>query len=75
MHEKIGSQWSLGWCGRTMGAPAPLGAPPGLRFCLGAHANMGILVMLASDYDSTGSQRDRAKMHLIMLNQEYSNFT
>jgi hypothetical protein len=63
MHENIGSQWSLGWYGRTMGAPAPPGAPPGLVFHLGTHAYVGILVMLVSDYDSIVSQHDRAKMH------------
>jgi hypothetical protein len=74
MHKKIGSQRSQGWCGRTMGAPAPPDAPPGLGFHLGAHAYVGILVMLVSNHDSTVSQHDRAKMHLIKLNQEYSNF-
>ena len=74
MHEKIGSQWSLGWCGRTMGAPAPPFPPLGSRFHLGSFACIGILVRVVSDYDSIGSQRDRAKMHLIKLNQEYSNF-
>ena len=33
---------------------------------------MGILWILVLDYDSTVSQCDRAKMHLIKLNQEYS---
>ena len=40
----------------------PPGAPPGLGFCLGAHAYVGILVMLVLDYDSIVSQCDRAKM-------------
>jgi hypothetical protein len=74
MHENIESQWSQGWYGRTMGAPTPLGAPPGLGFRLGTHAYMGILVMLVSDYDSIVSQHDRAKMQYIKLNQECSNF-
>ena len=63
MHEKTEGQRSQGRCGRTMGAPTPLGAPPGLGFRLGAHAYVGILVMLVSDYDLIGSQRDKAKMH------------
>ena len=72
MHEKIGGQWSQGWCSRTRGVPAPPAPPLGLRFHPGSFACMGILVMLVSDYDSIGSQRDRPKMHLIKLNQEYS---
>ena len=72
MHEKNGGQWSQGWCGRTMGAPAPLAPPLGSRFHPGSFACMGILVMLVSDLYSAGSQRDRAKMHLIKLNLEYS---
>ena len=78
MHEKIGCQQSQGWCGCTIRPLAPPGAPPSQKFHLGAHAYVGILVMLVSDLYSAGSQRDRAKMHLIMLNQEnihIANFT
>ena len=30
IHARIEGQWSHGWCGRTMGAPVPLGPPPSL---------------------------------------------
>ena len=67
-------QRSQGWCDRTMGVPTHPAPPLGSRFHLGSFACMAILVMLVSDYDSTRSQRDKAKMHLIKLNQEYSKF-
>ena len=59
MHAKIGGQRSRGWCGRTMGEPAPPAPPLGLIFCPGALACMGILGMLVSDFYSLESQRDR----------------
>jgi len=30
IHTRIEGQRSHGWCDRTMGAPTPLGPPPGL---------------------------------------------
>ena len=58
MCMKIRGQWSRGWCGHTMGAPASLGPPPSSGFCLGACACMVILEMLVSDFCSVRSASD-----------------
>ena len=52
IHAMIEGQWSHGWCVRTMGAPAPLSPPPGLRFHPSAHECVGILRMLVLRFDS-----------------------
>ena len=72
MHAKIGASEA------TCGAAAPPAPPLGSRFHPSSFACMELLVMLVSDFYSAGSQHDRAKMHLIMLNQEnihIANFT
>ena len=58
IHARIEGQRSHGWCGSTMGAPAPPGPPPGLEFHQGACACMVILEMLVLDFYSLGSASD-----------------
>jgi hypothetical protein len=67
-----GEDW--GASGARCGAVAPPEAPPSLNFGLGSHASVYTLMMLVSDFYLAGSQRDRAKMYLIMLNQNIFKF-
>jgi hypothetical protein len=58
IHARIEGQRSHRWCGRTMGAPAPLGPPPRLGSRPSACACMVILEMLVLDFYSLGSASD-----------------